>query len=197
MLYYIITPEDTLLIQKAMDFAIAKHRGQIRKSVAIPYVSHVFEAYKELYNRGIRNVALLIAALLHDTIEDCGATYEEILTEFGADVAQYVSEMTILKEDKKDKLGYFTSFKTKKVGTLILKLTDRYINSKDWAREGRPNYAGQYAFEVAPLFYYFKKNNAAIISEFGNEAEQGIRKLISELFELYMNSFDAVDCRSK
>jgi guanosine-3',5'-bis(diphosphate) 3'-pyrophosphohydrolase len=192
-----MTPEDTLFIQKAMDFANAKHRGQTRKTVAIPYVSHVFEVYKLLYNLGVREVALLVAALLHDTIEDCGVTYEEILAEFGKDVAQYVLEMTISKEEKKDKLAYFFKFKNKAAGTLLLKLADRYANSKDWERDGRPNYAGQYAFEIAPLFYYFKKEQSKIIESYGDEAAKGFRKLISELFELYMNSFDAVDRRSK
>jgi len=187
--------KDTFLLDQTMDFVMKAHRGQVRKSVPIPYASHVFEVYKELYNRGIRSISLLQAALLHDTVEDCGITYTELKQKFGVDVADYVKEMTILKKDKSDKLGYFTKFKDKSNGALLLKLVDRFVNAKDWARDGRPNYAGQYGFEVAPLFYYFKERSRSIQIDFGDEAEKGMRKLISELFELYMNSFDVVDTK--
>jgi len=80
----------------ALDFAADKHRDQRRKdSEASPYINHPIQV-AELIARvgGVSDLATLQAALLHDTVEDTEATFEEIEHCFGKEVAGLVKEVT-------------------------------------------------------------------------------------------------------
>ena len=65
-------------IVKAMVFAANKHRYQLRKSDDSSYIIHPFNVERKLYNAGIRDEDVRIAAILHDTVEDTDTTIEEI-----------------------------------------------------------------------------------------------------------------------
>ena len=83
-------------ILKAAHFAAEKHAGQRRKGAAAePYINHLLEV-AELASGAIPepDTNLVIAALLHDTIEDAGVTKEQLLQVFGSDVADVVLEVT-------------------------------------------------------------------------------------------------------
>lgn len=81
---------------EAASFAAQKHRGQRRKgSDAEPYINHPLEVANLLANVGkVSDYDILIAALLHDTIEDTKTTQEEITERFGENVCGYVRELT-------------------------------------------------------------------------------------------------------
>jgi guanosine-3',5'-bis(diphosphate) 3'-pyrophosphohydrolase len=83
-------------ILAAASFAADKHRGQKRKgSDGQPYINHPLEVASLLANVGkINDADVIVAALLHDTVEDCGVTYAEIESKFGKKVADYVLEVT-------------------------------------------------------------------------------------------------------
>lgn len=84
---------------KAVEFAVVKHNGQFRKgSGAEPYVVHPIGVAKLLAMYGLDNEAIIAAALLHDVMEDCGVTYEELTKEFGQAVANAVRELTDVGE---------------------------------------------------------------------------------------------------
>jgi (p)ppGpp synthase/HD superfamily hydrolase len=87
---------DVSKIAKAFHFAAEKHSDQRRKGTrAEPYVNHVAEVAALLAEHtGGRDTDLIVAGLLHDTVEDVDVTYEEIEKEFGANVAHLVSEVT-------------------------------------------------------------------------------------------------------
>lgn len=80
----------------AVRFSAEKHRDQRRKGVnASPYVNHPIEVASMLANvAGVRDDATLIAAILHDTIEDTRTTPEEIEENFGAKIRSIVLEVT-------------------------------------------------------------------------------------------------------
>ena len=80
----------------ALSFAAEKHKNQRRKDAQItPYINHPIELVNVLVNEGgVVSWDILCAALLHDVIEDTEYTYENILTEFGETVAQYVWWLT-------------------------------------------------------------------------------------------------------
>src|ERR1051326_1688623 len=84
------------LIIKAVRFAATKHRSQRRKNAeASPYVNHVIQVAELLWEVGeVRDPALIIAALLHDTIEDTETTPNEIESLFGKGVLSVVLEVT-------------------------------------------------------------------------------------------------------
>jgi (p)ppGpp synthase/HD superfamily hydrolase len=83
-------------IMRAASFAAKKHSGQKRKgSAGEPYVNHPIEVANLLVNVGkVDDPDIIAAALLHDTIEDCGVSFEEIGEHFGTSVAGYVREVT-------------------------------------------------------------------------------------------------------
>lgn len=91
----------------AAKFAAAKHATQKRKGAAAePYVNHVIEVAQLVASSSeVLDTNLVIASLLHDTIEDTNTTAEELEQEFGPDVATLVIEMTddksLPKEDRK------------------------------------------------------------------------------------------------
>lgn len=84
----------------ALEFSADKHRSQKRKDVAgSPYINHPIKVAKLLWQEGeVRNIDILITAILHDTVEDTNTTIKEIKELFGDKVALYVSEVT---DDKK------------------------------------------------------------------------------------------------
>jgi guanosine-3',5'-bis(diphosphate) 3'-pyrophosphohydrolase len=80
----------------ALSFAADKHRNQRRKDAdASPYINHPIELAHLLASTGhIDDIAVLQAAILHDTIEDTETRHEELVARFGAHVAQIVAEVT-------------------------------------------------------------------------------------------------------
>ena len=79
----------------AASFAAVRHRGQFRKGKSKnPYVNHPLEVASELAGAGVGDLDVLVAALLHDTVEDTGTRPEEIEGVFGAAVRLIVDEVT-------------------------------------------------------------------------------------------------------
>jgi guanosine-3',5'-bis(diphosphate) 3'-pyrophosphohydrolase len=90
------TEQDLALIFKALTFAAEKHRRQRRKDhEETPYINHPIGIAEVLWRvGGVRDVPTLIAAILHDTIEDTGARPEEIAVLFGEEVLALVQEVS-------------------------------------------------------------------------------------------------------
>lgn len=92
------------LLTEAYAFAANKHRHQRRKDVhASPYINHPIQLVHILtVDGGIEDIATLIAAILHDTIEDTETTAEELRARFGGEIASIIQEVTDDKELPKD-----------------------------------------------------------------------------------------------
>src|SRR5579862_9299359 len=88
----------------AAKFASERHAYQKRKGAAAePYVNHVIEVAGLVADSSDNlDVNVVIAALLHDTLEDTKTTREELESAFGNDVASLVVEMTDDKSLPKD-----------------------------------------------------------------------------------------------
>ena len=88
-------PEDaTELIGRAYAYADECHSGQMRKS-GEPYIAHPLET--ALYLADLRlDAHTIVAALLHDVVEDCGVTLEEVEERFGPESAKLVDGVTKL-----------------------------------------------------------------------------------------------------
>lgn len=83
-------------VTAAIHFAAQKHRQQRRKGLEqTPYINHPIELMKILaLDAEVQDPVVLMAALLHDTVEDTDASLEEIRQHFGADVAAVVEQLT-------------------------------------------------------------------------------------------------------
>src|SRR5580698_2963782 len=77
----------------ALEFARNAHRNQTRKYTGLPYVGHVV-AVSEIVAAHGGDDNQIIAALLHDTVEDTDVTLESVRGKFGDDVATLVDELT-------------------------------------------------------------------------------------------------------
>ena len=80
-------------ILKAARFAASKHAGQRRKNAsATPYINHPIEVAEHLACAGaVADEEILIAALLHDTLEDTATTPAEIEGLFGPEILKLVA----------------------------------------------------------------------------------------------------------
>jgi (p)ppGpp synthase/HD superfamily hydrolase len=88
--------EPDLSIHNAIQFAAHKHEGQTRKGSDIPYIVHPFEVMYILKENGCGK-DVIIAGLLHDTLEDTDTTPKEIASNFGENILFLVRSET---EDK-------------------------------------------------------------------------------------------------
>ncbi len=88
--------QDFGMFVRALTFAADKHQNQRRKGHdRLPYVNHLIRVTDLLWREGeVRDVPTLVAALLHDTLEDTDATADELETLFGAAVLAIVREVT-------------------------------------------------------------------------------------------------------
>jgi (p)ppGpp synthase/HD superfamily hydrolase len=87
---------DVVAVARALDFAARKHSTQRRKGEAgEPYVNHLAEVARLVAEAtGGEDTVAVLAALLHDAIEDTPTTREELEREFGREVADVVLEVT-------------------------------------------------------------------------------------------------------
>jgi guanosine-3',5'-bis(diphosphate) 3'-pyrophosphohydrolase len=87
---------DIRKLMEAASFAAQRHTGHVRKgSDKQPYINHPLEVANLLANvGGVDDIDVLIAGLLHDTVEDVGVKKEEIQEKFGERVAGVVMEVT-------------------------------------------------------------------------------------------------------
>lgn len=78
----------------AARFAAEAHGKQVRKYTGIPYISHPSRVAGRMASHDEATETRVMAAFLHDTIEDTWVTYDDISSRFGEAVAILVSELT-------------------------------------------------------------------------------------------------------
>lgn len=88
--------ETVRLLVRAFNFAAARHARQRRKGDTVePYINHLAEVAELVAEAtGGSDANLVVAALLHDAVEDEAATFAELEGSFGSDVAGLVRELT-------------------------------------------------------------------------------------------------------
>ncbi len=127
---------DIASIEKAYEFAEKSHRGQVRAS-GEPYITHLVETAFLVAQLKL-DIPSVEAALLHDTIEDCEVTAEEISTLFGQEVSEIVEGVTKLtrigfesKEEKQaENFRKMLIAMAKDIRVVLVKLCDRLHNMR-------------------------------------------------------------------
>ena len=131
-----LSPADLEQVRLAYRFADEAHLGQIRNS-GEPYITHPIAVASQCTEWKLDAQAIM-AALLHDAIEDCGVTKAQLIERFGSPVAELVDGLT-----KLDKLHFHTreenqaeSFRkmllamARDVRVILIKLADRTHNMR-------------------------------------------------------------------
>ena len=125
---------DLALLQRAYETAAAKHAGQQRKS-GDPYITHPLAVATILAELGM-DTTTLVAALLHDTVEDTDYPLDALRVEFGDEVAHLVDGVT-----KLDKVEFGNAAEAETIRkmvvamardprVLVIKLSDRLHNMR-------------------------------------------------------------------
>lgn len=133
---YITSPENIELITHAYKFAEEKHSGQYRKS-GEPYIVHILHVGYILSNLGM-SPTTIAAGLLHDVIEDCDVSKEELAEEFNDEIATLVESVTKIGNiEFKDEKEYLAAnhrkifiAMAKDVRVIFIKLVDRLHNMR-------------------------------------------------------------------
>lgn len=123
-------------LHEAVLFVDKKHAGQVRRGTGAAYTAHVIAVsyIVAAFKRSGRLIDLLIAALLHDTLEDTDTTYEELVELFGKFIADLVQELS--NDEAQIALMGKLAYQTKKLlamssYALVIKLADRLANIVD------------------------------------------------------------------
>jgi len=127
---------DMTLINRAVDYANAKHQFQKRKDGS-PYIIHPLAVAEVVAEMGLDMDAIL-AALLHDCIEDTDASHEEIEKIFGTTVAELVEGVTKLtradfsskEQAQMENLRKMFMAMSKDIRVVLIKIADRLHNMR-------------------------------------------------------------------
>ena len=126
---------DAARLLDAASFAADKHRDQRRKDVdATPYINHPLDVALILTEGGVEDVEVLMAGILHDTIEDTDTTAEELTERFGERVCGLVLEVTDDKDLEKLERKRLQVVKapTKSADAKMIKIADKLANLRDF-----------------------------------------------------------------
>ena len=124
------------LVRKAYEFSQRAHKGQFRES-GDPFIEHCLNVAFILAELHMDS-ATIAAGLLHDSMEDAGATVDDIKSEFGEEIAQLVDGLTKMSELKfksfaEQQVEYFRKMllsMAKDIRVIVIKLADRLHNMR-------------------------------------------------------------------
>ncbi len=151
---------DTDLIRKAYILAEQSHQGQYRKS-GEPYIIHPLEVSIILADI-FKDTSLVVAALLHDVLEDTDITFEDIKEKFGEDIAFLVEGVTklqsfengkVVTKSEKDRinLNKLLLATAKDARVMLIKLADRLHNMRT-IKSHTPYKQKEIAIETLTIF---------------------------------------------
>lgn len=161
-------------IINAAHFSADKHRDQRRKdAAATPYINHPLAVAAILANEvGIMDPDILVAAILHDTVEDTETSLDEIEQHFGSNVAKIVAQVTddksLPKLERKRLQIVNAAHKTPEAK--LLKLADKIANLRDMANQPPADWSTE------RLQQYF---------DFAENVAQGLTGLNAAMDELF------------
>jgi len=126
-------------VGRALRFAASAHQGQVRKVSGHSFIVHPAGVAHLIYTHGGRT-ELIVAALLHDTVEDAGVSLAAIEATFGADVAGLVAGVT--REERRanwreQKERALTKLASAREECLVLKCADALDNFRSIRRDVR------------------------------------------------------------
>ena len=173
------------LFEEAMRFALTAHKGHLRKGTQVPYASHLLAVASIMLDYG-GDEDEAIAALLHDSVEDCGVEPEEIRRRFGDKAGNIVvacsdsleRDPTKKADHRLRKKAYLEHLKTVPRPVLLVSAADKLHNArsivKDLLEVGHAVWARFKGGKEGTLLYY-----ASLVEILQNRGEH--RTLVDEL----------------
>lgn len=142
-----LTKAEVDSVRSAYKFADEAHLGQLRNS-GEPYITHPIAVAQQCAEWKLDAQALM-AALMHDAIEDCGVTKPELIERFGAPVAELVDGLTKLEklefntreENQAESFRKMLLAMARDVRVILIKLADRTHNMRTMGDAPREKWA--------------------------------------------------------
>lgn len=154
-----VTADELLLLRQAFEFARMAHAEQIRKT-GEPYILHPIAVATIAAEELMLGAGPVMAAFLHDVVEDTKYTIEDIRERFGDDVAFLVRVVTKQKKDKYDESKQVDNYRQMlnsvqyDIRALLVKLADRLHNMRTLSSmrpDKQMKIAGETDYFYAPL----------------------------------------------
>jgi guanosine-3',5'-bis(diphosphate) 3'-pyrophosphohydrolase len=177
--------KDIALLLKAVRFSAHKHRYQRRKDEdAPPYINHPIEVAEIMANIGnVEDLPTLLAAILHDTVEDTGTAFSELEEIFGRDVRLLVEEVTDDKSLPKDERKRLQIEHAQRLSERAkqIKIADKICNVRDVIHNPPPNWSlerkREYLQWAAKVVEGCRGSNADLERRFDEVVREGWLKL--------------------
>lgn len=149
---------DSKIIESAAEFAKTMHEGQTRAS-GEPYYTHPLAVAGILADMKM-DTATLLTAILHDTLEDTPATYKELSTKFGKEVADLVNgvskltkiESQTVEGKQAENFRKLVMAMSEDIRVLLVKLADRLHNMRTLGAFDRPDKQRRIARETLEIY---------------------------------------------
>lgn len=216
-----LEPADVERVKNAYRYAERKHGDQKRKS-GEPYINHPVEVATILTNMRM-DADTIIAAILHDTVEDTDATADDVRELFGSAVEELVDGVTKLTNIEVDSLSdqqvqnlrkMFLAM-SKDIRVIIIKLADRLHNMRTLMalKEDRRIFKARETMEVyAPLanrlgmssikweledlaFFYLEPQRYQQISRMVSDSREAREKYLEESIAILTEELERVDMK--
>ncbi|MHB1558386.1 MAG: HD domain-containing protein [Isosphaeraceae bacterium] len=169
-------------VERALRWAAVLHAGQTRKASEIPYFAHVAAVAMIVEHAGFGEDAV-IAALLHDTVEDTDATLKDVEDRFGPAVAATVAACSEIKRDaegrprpwidrKRDHLHAMSGLDLTARAVILADKLHNLVSIELDLDEGRPVWKAFNAGRDQVLWYY-----RAVIDACDDEADPRVHGL--------------------
>jgi GTP pyrophosphokinase len=175
-------------LAQAFRFALQAHGAQMRKGTTIPYVSHLMAVASLVLDYG-GSEDQAVAALLHDTVEDCGVSYARLRRQFGAPVARIVKDCTDAETFPKPpwkarKQRYIDHLRSgRHAPSLLVSAADKLHNARaivhDVKHHGKAVWKRFHAAPHEILWYY--QSLCAIFRQRAGEVSPDFHLLVQEL----------------
>lgn len=189
-------------VKRAYTYAEKKHEGQFRKT-GESYIMHPLRVAKFIAEWGFDS-EMVIAALLHDVVEDCNTSIEEIMNEFGSPVANMVNTLTAvnkelhkakgLSKQEIDKMSDAHLLRTMSEKAMFIKIADRLdnLNTIEGVSEEKQIGKAQHTREI--LIPMVKKEGAYYLVDqleelcFKIEHKERYNEISSRYYELRLSN---------
>lgn len=181
---------DMKRIISGIEFGAEKHRFQKRNTQSSPpYFIHPLGVADQIMTIGkVYDADILIAALLHDTVEDTETTFDEIRLTFGSNIEGYVRELTddpSLSTAEQKHMQFLNAIH-KSTGAAIVKLSDKYYNLRDFIHNPPPGLPQE---KITEYFHSAKKIVNAL-PPVNEPLKDGLDKVIEDYMDFLGFGFD-------
>jgi (p)ppGpp synthase/HD superfamily hydrolase len=167
------------LILEASAFATRMHADQKRKYTGEPYVLHCFEVAALVAGSGA-SIEMIVAALLHDVVEDTSATIADVQKLFGAQIAEGVVWLTDISTQRDGNRAIRRALDRDHIAKApadikTVKLADIISNTRSIVEHGG-GFAKVYLLEMEALLEVLTEGDPALWHEAKTEVDRGFAK---------------------